>query len=343
MHTVGSGGVVLADGHHPSFVGETVSRWSAQTGFDLSTAASGGYSSSGYTWMGPFPSARLSPDGVQRPYYLLYVPLLIEDRLSSAHRHSSLLVHLAYQQLPTLLTYSACVRRDADDVGNGIGETLVLLVAVSAYNPQSRRASSAGCNLMCKSHSEYTSALAASCDHFTAGSRVCDGLNWTDVESVGDGCTARFYDSADANGDFSSNSQHGLMAWNDAAESVPMCGCATGHELVLVTEDSLGARAANLPSSAWTYGAGATGVCTACEGTAESCAAVIDMHTRYASACAQSFAPTADADLTWVWILVAVIIVFAGLIFATQRRRQTVMVKKERKVSAAAKAEVRGR
>ena len=296
VHSRGRDGKVLADGFYPAAVNMPVSEWMAATNnVDTTDLVTTG----GYTWLGPISSAKVSPGASPQPLYILYVPVPIEDRLTST-------------------------------TGDGIGETLELLVIVSAHNSQYPDMSEGGggggaCSVLCKGFDEYDAAKSASCDTLAAGSRVCAGLEWSDWTTTSHTCTEPF---ADETGFDNQNSGSGLMVWADDQGLNRMCGCKAGYEAVLVPVGNGGRLTdpAIVPYSTWTHGAAETDYglgqptcATSCTGSAESCAALVDMHTPYVFACAQSFAPT-----NVVLIIIVVLVVLgcpAALFFYYYRRR----------------------
>jgi hypothetical protein len=264
VHTVGTGSVVLADGFQNASVGQATSNWLATVGLsadDLDSAAS----SSGYRWLGPFSKFRVRPSASPQPHYLLFVPVPIEDRLTT-------------------------------DPGDGTGDRFNLIVPVSASNPRFDRnvgtntastspstavGDRAGCDqtalqsrYACVDHAQFKSKCSR-----TSKTEQCPADTvWANVPESLD-CMQDFYDfwySRDGVAQFNSNSEFGLMAWEDATTSIMMCGCAAGYEAAIVPAPPKAGNATLIGASQCKVGA------------AGNDPAVVDMHTPFYMACAES-------------------------------------------------------
>ena len=228
---------VLADGHWSAAVGKTTSEWLRHAGISSNDLEAAQASEGGFTWLGPFMQFSPDPTSPPAPYYLFYVPLPIEDRLSA-------------------------------DAGNGVGDEYAVIVPVSAGTPSPTRLSDSGsCSVRCMDYEEHQSQCSAK-----TGARICTPANNPlDMQSLSAECTKNFVDDGNNVG----NTQYGISAWLDTESSVPFCGCDDAHELLFVPVSGV-----NVVTS--------TCDVSECEGTAESCANIREMHEQYWQSCGRT-------------------------------------------------------
>ena len=204
VQTVGEHAYVLADGFNNVSVGKSATEWLRSVGLSVDALISAS-ALSGYTWLGPFNRFQARPGVEPAPHYLLFVPVPVEDRLTSS-------------------------------AGDGIGDQLVLIVPVSAFNPQWR--------LVPSTSRTGSQCVASACVGYAEFQQKCKRSSRTDACPVGvtwdgaDGtaqaqqCVQKFFDTEP----FGANSLFGLQSWVDSSEEVPMCGCVGDYEAVLVPE-----------------------------------------------------------------------------------------------------------